>query len=160
MPFLPPFPPSPEKLWIGKCVEAEKWQELSHKFFSTAPSEVEELAEFMEHLVEEVERVAESGNLKVGLINLLQLFLVQGHGRTTHLHWLLLGQLGLAFMVLLVRGNFWEEAGHVLAQLLGSLQVDFTSVKLPAIGIFLDLNQVNATKVPPPDRVLIETHRS
>ena len=56
---------------------------------------------------------------------------------------LLLGQLGLAFMVLLVRGNFWEEAGHVLAQLLGSLQVDFTSVKLPAIGIFLDLNQVN-----------------
>ena len=116
----------------------------------------------MEHLVEEVERVAESGNLKVGLINLLQLFLVQGHGRTTHLHWLLLGQLGLAFMVLLVRGNFWEEAGHVLAQLLGSLQVDFTSVKLPAIGIFLDLNQVNATKVtvPPPDCVLIETHRS
>ena len=160
MPVLPPFPPSPEKLWIGKCVEAEKWQELSHKFFSTAPSEAEELAEFMEHLVEEVERVAESGNLKVGLINLLQLFLVQGHGRITHLHWLLLGQLGLAFMVLLVRGNFWEEAGHVLAQLLGSLQVDFTSVKLPAIGIFLDLNQVNATKVPQPDRVLIETHRS
>ena len=160
MPVLPPFPPSPEKLWIGKCVEAEKWQELTHKFFSTAPSEVEELAEFMEHLVEEVERVAESGNLKVGLINLLQLFLVQGHGRITHLHWLLLGQLGLAFMVLLVRGNFWEEAGHVLAQLLGSLQVDFTSVKLPAIGIFLDLNQVNATKVPQPDRVLIETHRS
>ena len=111
----------------------------------------------MEHLVEEVERVAESGNLKVGLINLLQLFLVQGHRRTTHLYWLLLCQLGLAFMVLLVRGNFWEQAGHVLAQPLGSLQVDFTSVKLPAIGIFLDLNQVNATKVPPPDRVLIET---
>ena len=58
---------------------------------------------------------------------------------------LLLGQLGLAFMVLLVRGNFWEEAGHVLAQLSRSLQVDFTSVKLPAIGIFLDLNQVNDT---------------
>ena len=58
---------------------------------------------------------------------------------------LLLGQLGLAFMVLLVRGNFWEEAGHVLAQLSHSLQVDFTSVKLPAIGIFLDLNQVNDT---------------
>ena len=53
---------------------------------------------------------------------------------------LLLGQLGLAFMVLLVRGNFWEEAGHVLAQLSHSLQV-----KLPAIGIFLDLNQVNDT---------------
>ena len=49
-----------------------------------------------------VERVAESGNLKVGLINLLQLFLVQGHGRTTHL---------------LVRGNSWEEAAHVLGQL-------------------------------------------
>jgi len=29
--------------------------------------------------------------------------------------------------------------------------------KLPAKGIFLDLNQVNATKVPPPGRVLIET---
>ena len=26
----------------------------------------------------------------------------------------LLGQLGLAFMVLLVRGNFWEEAGTAL----------------------------------------------
>ena len=36
----------------------------------------------MEHLVEEVERVAESGRLKIGLTNLLQLFLVQGHGRT------------------------------------------------------------------------------
>ena len=81
----------------------------------------------------------------MGLINLLQLFLLQGHGRTTHLHWLLLGQLGLAFMVLLVRGNFWEEAGHVLAQLSSSLKLDFTSVKLPAIGIFLYLNQVNDT---------------
>ena len=30
------------------------------------------------------------------------LFLVQGHGRTTHL---------------LVRGNSWEEAAHVLGQL-------------------------------------------
>ena len=29
--------------------------------------------------------------------------------------------------------------------------------KLPAKGIFLDLNQVNATKVPPPGRLLIET---
>ena len=29
--------------------------------------------------------------------------------------------------------------------------------KLPAKGIFLDLNQVNATKVSPPGRVLIET---
>ena len=66
----------------------------------------------------------------------------------------------LVNLVLLVRGNFWEEAGHVLAQLSSSLKVDFTSVKLPAIGIFLDLNQVNATKVPPPDSVLIETHRS
>ena len=147
MPDFPPFPPSPEKQWIGKCVEAEKWQELIQKFFTTAPSEVEELAEFMEHLVEEVERVAETGCLKMGLTNLLQLFLVQGHGRTTHLHWLLLGQLGLAFMILLVRGNFWEEAGQVLVQLLGPLQVDFTSIKLPAIGIFLDLNQVNAAKV-------------
>ena len=145
MPDLPPFPPLPEKLWVGKCVEAEKWQELIHKFFSTAAREVEELTEFMEHLVEEVERVAESGNLKMGLASLLQQFLVQGHGKTTHLHWLLLGQLGLAFMVLLVRGNFWEEASHVLAQLSGPLQLDFTSVKLPAIGIFLDLNQVNAT---------------
>ena len=51
----------------------------------------------------------------------------------------------LVNLVLLVRGNFWEEAGHVLAQLSRSLQVDFTSVKLPAIGIFLDLNQVNDT---------------
>ena len=144
MPELSPFPPSPEKLWVGKCVESEKWQELVHKFFKTEPREVEELAEFMEHLVEEVERVAESGRLKIGLTNLLQLFLVQGHGRTTHLHWLLLGQLGLAFMVLLVRGNFWEEASHALAQLSSPLAVDFTSIKLPAIGIFLDLNQVNA----------------
>ena len=38
-----------------------KWP-IKKKFFSTAPSEVEELAEFMEHLVEEVERVAESGS--------------------------------------------------------------------------------------------------
>ena len=29
--------------------------------------------------------------------------------------------------------------------------------KLPAKGIFLDLDQVNATKVPPPGRVLIKT---
>ena len=29
--------------------------------------------------------------------------------------------------------------------------------KLPAKGIFLDLDQVNATKVPPPGRLLIET---
>ena len=45
----------------------------------------------------------------------------------------------------------------MLAQLLSSLQVDFTSAKLSAKGIFLDLNQVNATKVPPPGRLLIET---
>ena len=51
----------------------------------------------------------------------------------------------LVNLVLLVRGNFWEEAGHVLAQLSSSLKVDFTSVKLPAIGIFLDVNQVNDT---------------
>ena len=51
----------------------------------------------------------------------------------------------------------WEQTGHVLAQLLSSLQVDFTSAKLSAKGIFLDLNQVNATKVPPPGRLLIET---
>ena len=61
----------------------------------------------------------------------------------------------LVNLVLLVRGNFWEEAGHVLAQLSRSrsLQVDFTSVKLPAIGIFLDLKQVNDTYVPPPDHI-------
>ena len=40
-----------------------------------------------------------------------------------------------------------------LAQLSSSLQVDFTSVKLPAIGIFLDLKQVNDTYVPPPDHI-------
>ena len=51
----------------------------------------------------------------------------------------------LVNLVLLVRGNFWEEAGHVLAQLSSSLKVDFTSVKFPAIGIFLYLNQVNDT---------------
>ena len=45
----------------------------------------------------------------------------------------------------------------MLAQHLSSLQVDFTSAKLSAKGIFLDLNQVNATKVPPPGRLLIET---
>ena len=51
----------------------------------------------------------------------------------------------LVNLVLLVRGNFWEEAGHVLAQLSSSLKVDFTTVKLPAIRIFLYLNQVNDT---------------
>ena len=59
----------------------------------------------------------------------------------------------LVNLVLLVRGNFWEEAGHVLTQLSSSLQVDLTSVKLPAIGIFLDLKQVNDTYVPPPDHI-------
>ena len=50
--LLPPFSPSPEKLWIGKCVESEKWQELIHKFFSTGPSEVLIETQELMHLFE------------------------------------------------------------------------------------------------------------
>ena len=143
VPDIPAFPESPEKLLIGKWVETEAWQKIVEMFFSKTASDVVELVELTEHLVEEVERVAESGCLKIGLPNLLHFFVAQGQGRASHIHWLLLGQLGLAFMVLLVRGNFWEEANHVLAQLSGPLAIDFTSIKLPAIGIFLDLSQVS-----------------
>ena len=71
---------------------------------------------------------------RVGLINLLQLFLLQGHGRTTHLHWLLLGQLGLPFIVLLVRGNFWPCAGAALGLSSGGLHFGQTSCHRNLLG--------------------------
>ena len=49
-----------------------------------------------------------------------------------------------------------HEAPHDDGRGGGGLDNNIES-KLPAKGIFLDLNQVNATKVPPPGRVLIET---
>ena len=44
------------------------------------------------------------------------LFLVQGHGRTTHIHWLLLGQLGPACAGKLLGGG-WPCAGTLEIQL-------------------------------------------
>ena len=69
----------------------------------------------MENLVEEVERVAESGNLKVGLTKAVSgAWPWQDHSH--HIHWLLLGQLGPACAGKLLGGG-WPCAGTLEIQL-------------------------------------------
>ena len=114
---------------------------MPESFLEIRPDEVEELGAFVEHLVEEVEQLAETGHLSISLPDLLQLLLSAAEGRASQIHWLLLQQLGLGFLVLLCRAMAWHEASLVLA-LLTERGTNFRIIQLPAIGIFLDLNQV------------------
>ena len=143
VPSVPAYS-SPRGLWIQRCLESRSWAALPQHLLTIPHSDLEELADFMENLVEEVERAAESGRLSISLPALLQVFLACGEKRgvpCSTLHQLLLRQIGLAFLVLLCRAMAWQEAATVVT-LLAAANTNFTSTKLPAIGIFLDLNQV------------------
>ena len=138
VPDLPPAPQSPEQVAVERLVGEGRWAELPMRFLHIAPCEVEQLAGFVETLVEVVERVAENGQLAIGLPQLLLHFVTAVEVRSTsEVHLLLTRQLGLALFTLLCRATAWQEAAEVVALLAGRLATDFLATRLPAVGIFL-----------------------
>ena len=138
VPELPPAPAPAEQVAVERLVGEGRWTELPRRFLATAPCEVEQLAGFVEVLVEVVERVAENGQLAIGLPQLLLHFVTAVEERSTsEVHLLLTRQLGLALFTLLCRAAAWHEAAEVVALLAGRLATDFLATRLPAVGIFL-----------------------
>ena len=130
------------EVWIASKLSEGSWAEISGKFAQITRSEVEEMAEFIEYMVEEVERLGETGRLRYPLVDLFQLFVSSVETASSQVLKLFVSQLGLSLMVLLCRAQAWMEAGNLLRNQFMMQATDFTTIKLPAVGIFLDLNKV------------------